>query len=33
VRYPKKKSKTLTYQISIVRLCEKNAPVEVMEEN
>lgn len=31
VRYPKKKSKTLTYQISIVRLGEKNAPVEVIE--
>ena len=28
-RYPKKKGKNLTYQISIVRLSERNAPVDV----
>ena len=28
-RYPKKKGKNLTYQISIVRLNERNAPIDV----
>ena len=28
-RYPNKKSKNLTYQISIVRLNERNAPIDV----
>lgn len=28
-RYPKKKGKNLTYQISVVRLTERNAPIDV----
>lgn len=28
-RYPKKKGKNLTYQISVVRLSERNAPIDV----
>ena len=28
-RYPKKKGKNLTYQISVVRLNERNAPIDV----
>ena len=28
-RYPKKKGKNLTYQISLIRLSERNAPVDV----
>lgn len=29
-RYPKKKGKNLTYQISLVRLSERNAPIDVI---
>ena len=28
-RYAKKKGKNVSYQVSIVRVCERNAPVEV----
>ena len=29
VRYAKKKGKNVSYQVSVVRVCERNAPVEV----
>ena len=32
-RYPKKKGKNLSYQISIVRVGERNAPTDVGEES
>lgn len=28
-RYAKKKGKNVSYQVSVVRVCERNAPVEV----
>lgn len=32
-RYPKKKGKNLSYQISIVRVGERNAPTDVGEKS
>lgn len=32
-RYPKKKGKNLSYQISVVRVGERNAPTDVGEKS
>ena len=33
VRYAKKKGKNLSYQISMIRLAEKNAPIDVCDND